>query len=173
MSDQLTSCLHYAARFARPKSALLGCEHRWLMTDGKWLTRGARGEGSWADPNRTVASTGGGSWSDAGTGVGNVLNRESYGGLKPPIQFLTQPCEQISHYGKPVERGPMKSFRDRFHWSTALVSHSNWSDRTTESENGSWPSGSAGVERLPGTPPSFFSISVHSSSFVQILFKHE
>ena len=36
--------------------------------------------------------------------------------------------------------GPIKSFKDRFHWSAPVVSCSKRSDRTAESENGSRPS---------------------------------
>ena len=57
-------------------------------------------------------------------------------GPKTPIQFLTQSCDQISCYGKPLKQ--TKSHRS---WNDFIgpiaVSRSNWLDLTTEPESGS------------------------------------
>ena len=52
------------------------------------------------------------------------------------IHFLTHSCDQISCCGKPVERTSEIDL-EWFHRSARLATHSDWSDRTTESESGS------------------------------------
>ena len=80
------------------------------------------------------------SWVTFNTGSKHRKKLKSILTLKAPIHFRTQSDEPIICHEKPV-----KSCIVRCHWSSPLVSRSNWSDRRTMSESGSEPLAATGV----------------------------